>query len=154
MADKDITGWITVQGRRVPIRKGQSKAEAVKSNFRVRKGEGGEGNYKRKGQGEPYKKKPEQTMVGTFSRNGKRTVVKQSWDAVKKKSRISGRTQAGHDMNTVRSNVKSLTDAGLGDSPGVQKDKERVKELAGKNRQELRSRAKNRRSGGMNIKKR
>lgn len=38
--DSNITGWITVQGRRVPIRKGQSKAEAVKSNFNAKKGEG------------------------------------------------------------------------------------------------------------------
>lgn len=28
--DDNITGWITVGGRRVPIRKGQSKADAVK----------------------------------------------------------------------------------------------------------------------------
>ena len=41
MADKDITGWITAQGRRVPIRKGQSKKEAISKNIRK-----GEGKYK------------------------------------------------------------------------------------------------------------
>lgn len=34
MADKDITGWITVQGRRVPIRKGQSKKEAISHSLK------------------------------------------------------------------------------------------------------------------------
>lgn len=50
--DKDITGWITVGGRRIPLRKGQSKADAIKSN--VKRGEGKTKvfyNYGKKGMG-------------------------------------------------------------------------------------------------------
>ena len=36
--DKDITGWITVGGRRIPLRKGESKKDAISKN--VKRGEG------------------------------------------------------------------------------------------------------------------
>ena len=36
--DSDITGWVTVGGRRIPLRKGESKKEAIAKN--VKRGEG------------------------------------------------------------------------------------------------------------------
>ena len=45
--DSDIESWITVNGNHIPIRKGQSKEEAVKSFVEKKQGKSGSGEYKK-----------------------------------------------------------------------------------------------------------